>query len=129
MGRRRSRAHCPPAVAVLGLVARDARAGAAAGSGRTTAEADGVAGRVVLYLSKVGPLALAWRRTFASANRVPRVPIVTAPSCLFLAAFVFEAAVADPSVYIAARVLVGLGAVCFTLYSIVGILESGTSSG
>ncbi|WP_241384343.1 DUF2776 family protein [Rhodococcus sp. CH91] len=80
-------------------------------------------------LSKIGLLALVWRRTFALANRVPLVPIVTALSCLFLAAFVFEAAVADPSVYIAARVLVGLGAVCFTLYSIVSILESGTSSG
>jgi hypothetical protein len=29
---------------------------------------------------------------------------------------------------LAARVLVGLGAICFSLYSIVSILESGTSS-
>jgi hypothetical protein len=43
-------------------------------------------------------------------------------------AFVFQAAVADPNVFIPARVLVGLGAICFSLYSIVSILESGTSS-
>ncbi|WP_104105446.1 DUF2776 family protein [Nocardioides sp. 616] len=79
-------------------------------------------------LSKVGLLALVWRRTFSLADRVPLIPIVTALSCLFLAAFVFQAAFTDSNVFIAAHVLVGLGAVCFTLYSIVSILESGTSS-
>ena len=79
-------------------------------------------------LSKVGLLALAWRRTFALANRVPLVPILTALTCLFLAAFVFQAAVTNPNVFIPARVLAGLGAICFSLYSIVSILESGTSS-
>ncbi|MFD4693100.1 DUF2776 family protein [Streptomyces sp. NPDC058463] len=79
-------------------------------------------------LSKVGLLALVWRRTFSLANRVPLIPVVTALACLFLAAFVFQAAVADANAYIAARVLVGLGAICFCLYSIVSILESGTSS-
>jgi di/tricarboxylate transporter len=78
-------------------------------------------------LSKVGLLALVWRRTFALADRVPLIPVVTALSCLFLAAFVSQAAVTDTNVFIAARVLVGLGAICFTLYSIVSILESGTS--
>ncbi|UUI68859.1 DUF2776 domain-containing protein [Aeromicrobium duanguangcaii] len=78
-------------------------------------------------LSKVGLLALVWRRTFALANRVPLIPVVTALSCLFLAAFVFQAAVTDSNVFVAARVLTGLGAICFTLYSIVSILESGTS--
>jgi hypothetical protein len=79
-------------------------------------------------LSKVGLLALVWRQTFALANRVPLLPVLTALACLFLAAFVFQAAVADTSVFIAARVLAGLGAICFSLYSIVSILESGTSS-
>ena len=79
-------------------------------------------------LSKVGLLALVWRRTFALANRVPLIPVLTALTCLFLAAFVFQAAVVDPNVFIPARVLVGLGAICFSLYSIVSILESGTSS-
>lgn len=79
-------------------------------------------------LSKVGLLALVWRRTFALANRVPLIPVVTALTCLFLAAFLFQVALADTNVFIAARVLVGLGAICFSLYSIVSILESGTSS-
>ncbi|MFD6552312.1 DUF2776 family protein [Streptomyces sp. NPDC058398] len=79
-------------------------------------------------LSKVGLLALVWRRTFELANRVPLIPVLTALACLFLAAFVFQAAVADPNVFIPARVLIGLGAICFSLYSIVSILESGTSS-
>ena len=79
-------------------------------------------------LSKVGLLALVWRQTFALANRVPLLPILTALTCLFLAAFVFQAAVTDSNVFIPARVLVGLGAICFSLYSIVSILESGTSS-
>ncbi|WP_413752195.1 DUF2776 domain-containing protein [Streptomyces sp. R-74717] len=79
-------------------------------------------------LSKVGLLALVWRRTFSLANRVPLIPILTALACLFLAAFVFQVAVVDSNAFIAARVLVGLGAICFSLYSIVSILESGTSS-
>ena len=79
-------------------------------------------------LSKVGLLALVWRRTFALANRVPLIPILTALACLFLSSFVFQAAVTDSNVFIPARVLVGLGAICFSLYSIVSILESGTSS-
>ena len=78
-------------------------------------------------LSKVGLLALVWRQTFALANRVPMIPVFTALACLFLAAFVFQAAVTDSNVFIAARVLVGLGGICFTLFSIVSILESGTS--
>ncbi|WP_406324212.1 DUF2776 family protein [Streptomyces sp. NBC_01637] len=59
-------------------------------------------------LSKVGLLALVWRQTFSLANRVPLVPILTALACLFLAAFVFQAAVVDSNAFIAARVLVGL---------------------
>ncbi|WP_181309612.1 DUF2776 family protein [Nocardioides campestrisoli] len=78
-------------------------------------------------LSKVGLLALVWRRTFPLANRVPLIPVLTALTCLYLAAFTFQAAVTDPNVFVAARVLTGLGAICFSLYSIVSILESGTS--
>jgi len=50
----------------------------------------------------VGLLALVWRRTFELANRVPLLPILTALTCLFLVAFVFQAAVADPNVFIPA---------------------------
>ena len=69
-------------------------------------------------LSKVGLLALVWRRTFAPADRVPLLDIFTALTCLFLAAFVFQAAVADSMMFIPARVLVGLGAICFSLYAV-----------
>ena len=40
---------------------------------------------------------------------------------------VFELATVNTDYFIPARVLVGLGAICFTLFSIVSILESGTS--
>ena len=43
----------------------------------------------------------------------------------FLAAFLFETAVFDAKYFVAARVITGFGAICFTLYSIVSILESG----
>ncbi|MFF8595072.1 DUF2776 family protein [Streptomyces sp. NPDC015220] len=76
-------------------------------------------------LSKVLLLALVWRRTAPLANRVPLIPVGTALVCLFLAAFLFESG--DPAVLVAARVLIGLGGICFSLFSIVSILESGTS--
>ena len=47
---------------------------------------------------------------------------------LFLSAFLFEMAAEHSYYAIPARVLAGLGAICFTLFSIVSILESGTSS-
>ncbi|MBO0895798.1 DUF2776 family protein [Arthrobacter sunyaminii] len=78
-------------------------------------------------LSKVLLLALVWRRTFALANRIPLMPIGTALTCLFFAAFLFEAADTQPAFFVGAHVLVGLGAICFTLFSIVSILEEGTS--
>jgi hypothetical protein len=76
-------------------------------------------------LTKELLLALVWRRVAPLANRVPLIPVGTALACLFLAAFLFEWA--DPNALIAARVLTGFGAVCFSLFSIVSILESGTS--
>ena len=78
--------------------------------------------------SKVILLAKIWRREFKLANRIPMIPVLTALACLFLAAFVFELATVNADYFIPARVLVGLGAICFTLFSIVSILESGTSS-
>ncbi|WP_436737567.1 DUF2776 family protein [Streptomyces sp. BBFR102] len=76
-------------------------------------------------LSKVLLLALVWRRTAPLANRVPLIPVGTALLCLFLMAFLFESA--DSAVLVGARVLTGLGCICFSLFSIVSILESGTS--
>jgi len=78
-------------------------------------------------LSKVLLLALVWRRDAPLANRVPLIPVGTALLCLFLSSFLFESA--DPAVIVPARVLVGLGGVCFSLFSIVSILESGTGGG
>ena len=78
--------------------------------------------------SKVILLAKIWRHEFKLANRIPLIPVLTALACLFLAAFVFELATVNADYFIPARVLSGLGAICFTLFSIVSILESGTSS-
>ncbi|MXF28771.1 DUF2776 family protein, partial [Escherichia coli] len=47
--------------------------------------------------------------------------------CLFLASFLAEMAQTDMGYFIPSRVLVGLGAVCFTLFSIVSILEAGSA--
>lgn len=77
--------------------------------------------------SKVILLSAIWRRTFALANRIPLIPVCTALLCLFLSAFLFEAATVQENLYVPARVLAGLGGICFTLFSIVSILESGTS--
>lgn len=77
--------------------------------------------------SKVILLAKVWKQTYALANRIPIIPVVTALLCLFLAAFLFEEGLYDNAFFVPARVLVGLGAICFCLFSIVSILESGTS--
>lgn len=77
--------------------------------------------------SKVILLAKVWRQEFALANRIPIIPIVTALLALFLGAFMFEEALLDNAFFVPARVLAGLGAICFCLFSIVSILESGTS--
>lgn len=78
--------------------------------------------------SKVILLSQIWRHEFTLSNRIPLIPIFTALSCLFLSAFLFEMAAVHPYYYIPARVLAGLGGICFTLFSIVSILESGTAS-
>ena len=78
-------------------------------------------------ISKVWLLASVWRRDFPLANRVPLIPVMTCLACLFFAAFLAEAAMTDANFQIPARVITGLGAVCFTLFSIVSILEAGTS--
>ena len=77
--------------------------------------------------SKVILLARVWKQSFALASRMPLIPVLTALLCLFLAAFLFEEGGYDNAFFVPARVLVGLGAICFCLFSIVSILESGTS--
>ncbi|MGT6449466.1 DUF2776 family protein, partial [Escherichia coli] len=68
-----------------------------------------------------------WRRTCSLANRIPMIPVFTCLFCLFLASFLAEMAQTDMGYFIPSRVLVGLGAVCFTLFSIVSILEAGSA--
>jgi len=75
--------------------------------------------------SKVILLAAIWRNTFKLANRIPLIPVFTALACL--SAFLFEMAGLHNAYFVPARVLAGLGGICFTLFSIVSILESGTS--
>lgn len=77
--------------------------------------------------SKVILLAKIWHADFPLANRIPIIPVLTALACLFLAAFLYEAALFEPKYFVPARVLAGFGAICFTLFSIVSILESGAS--
>ena len=77
--------------------------------------------------SKVILLAAIWRNTFKLANRIPLIPVFTALLCLFLSAFLFEMASIHDVYFVPARVLAGLGGICFSLFSIVSILESGTS--
>lgn len=77
--------------------------------------------------SKVILLAAIWHNTFKLANRIPLIPVFTALICLFLSAFLFEMADIHNAYFVPARVLAGLGGICFTLFSIVSILESGTS--
>ncbi len=77
--------------------------------------------------SKVILLAAVWRRKEPLANRIPLIPVGTALACLFLAAFLFEVSYFNVNFFVPAHIMVGLGAVCFTLFAIVSILESGTS--
>jgi len=78
-------------------------------------------------LSKVALLSLVWRREFPLANRIPMIPVVTALACLFFSVFLFQFSTQDTFSYIPARVIAGLGAICYSLFSIVSILESGTA--
>lgn len=75
--------------------------------------------------SKVILLAKIWHADFPLASRIPIIPIVTALICMFIAAFLYEEALVKAKFFVPSRVLMGFGAICFTLFSIVSILESG----
>lgn len=75
--------------------------------------------------SKVLLLAKSWKADFPLASRVPLIPVMTALACLFLSIFLYEEALFHVKYFVPSRVIAGLGAVCFTLFSIVSILESG----
>lgn len=78
--------------------------------------------------SKVVLLASVWRRESKLSKRIPLIPVMTALACLFLSAYLSEAELVNMAYFVPAHVMVGLGAICFTLFSIVSILESGTSN-
>ncbi len=78
--------------------------------------------------SKVILLAKIWQADFPLADRIPLIPVITALICLFFGAFLFEEALFDAKYFVPARVLMGFGAICFTLFSIVSILESGANN-
>lgn len=78
--------------------------------------------------SKVLLLASVWRRKSELAKRIPLIPVVTALICLFLGVYLSEAELVNVSYFVPAHVMIGLGAICFTLFSIVSILEDGTES-
>ena len=77
--------------------------------------------------SKVILLAKIWHADYPLAKRIPIIPILTALTCMFIAAFLYEEALFKMKFFVPSRVLMGFGAICFTLFSIVSILESGTS--
>lgn len=77
--------------------------------------------------SKVILLAKIWHTEYPLANRIPIIPVITALICLFMAAFLFEESLFKAKFFVPSRVLTGFGAICFTLFSIVSILESGAS--
>ena len=77
--------------------------------------------------SKATLLSATWLNTFKLANRIPLIPVFTALAGLYLSAFQSEMAGLHKAYFVPARVLAGLGGICFTLFSIVSILESGTS--
>ena len=77
--------------------------------------------------SKILLLAKVWRQEFKLANRIPLIPVMTALFALFLGAFLFEEATVDNAFLFPLEVLIGLGRYLFSLFSIVSILESGTS--
>jgi hypothetical protein len=69
-------------------------------------------------MSKAMGLALTWRRESALADRLTLIPIAACVTCLFIGAFLFEAEVTNSNFFVPARVLVGLGAICFALFAV-----------
>lgn len=71
-------------------------------------------------------LAKMWRADYPLARRLSLIPLVAALICMFTAAFLFESA--GGRLFTAARILMGFGAVCFAIFPIVCIIESGAEA-
>ena len=78
--------------------------------------------------SKVILLTLVWKNHSEMATHVKLIPVFTTLMCTFLALILSSLALVNPKYVIAPHILAGLGAVCFTLFSIVSILEGGTAT-
>lgn len=65
--------------------------------------------------------------TYLFVSQQNTEPVFTCLFCLFLSSFLAEIAQTELDYFIPSRVLVGLSAVCFTLFSIVSILEAGSA--
>lgn len=77
--------------------------------------------------SKILLLAFVWKRESKLAGKVTLIPIFTALFCLILSSFLVIIYYPTNIMYIPDRILTGLGTICFSLFSIVSILESATS--
>jgi len=77
-----------------------------------------VSGAVIL-------LAKTWHSESAPVSRIPLIPVIATLTSLFMAAFLFEEALFKIEFFVPARVLVGFGAICFAIFSIVSIIENG----
>lgn len=77
--------------------------------------------------SKILLLAFVWKRESKLAGKVTLIPILTALFCLVLSSFLVIIYYPTNVIFVPDRVLTGLGAICFSLFSIVSILESATS--
>lgn len=66
-----------------------------------------------------------WHDDFPLAGRIPTIPVVAALIRMFIARFPYEEALFKPGFFVPAHVLTGFGAICYPLFSIVSILESG----
>jgi hypothetical protein len=70
-------------------------------------------------MTKVLELAVPWRRGEpALAHHLFLIPVSASVICLFTAAYLFEAEVGDSNFFVPARVLIGLGAICFSLSAV-----------
>lgn len=77
--------------------------------------------------SKLFLVSRTWKRSYANTYLVPFIPLLLFLFCIFLSFFLFQASFRDLDIYIPSRVLVGMGAVCFSIFALVSIISQGKS--
>ncbi len=73
--------------------------------------------------SKLLLVSRSWRYEFRYIQSVPFISLFLVLICFSLSFFLFQGAVNDINIYIPARVLVGLGSVCLSLFAVINIVE------